>query len=80
MNGLYEPGKEFQVAAQLTEGKCFGSRGERVGDLSMHRHRQCKTGAEKQEGECEYRQGWLEWQTLSFLGRSPEMSHDQIKH
>ena len=43
-------------------------------------YRLCKTGAEKQEGECEYRQGWLEWQTLSFLGSSPEMSHDQIKH
>lgn len=40
MNGLYELGKGFQVAAQLTEGKCTGSGGGRGGDISMHRHRQ----------------------------------------
>ena len=37
MNGLYELGKEFQVAAQLTEEKCSGSGGGRGGDISMHR-------------------------------------------
>lgn len=56
MNGLYEQGREFQVAAQMTEGKCFGS-GAGKGRRFLHAwtkavYRLCKVGTKKQEGGC----------------------------
>ena len=85
MNGLYqyEQGKEFQVAAQMREGKCFGSVGGRVVVFSMHRHRQCtgcvRWGQRRKEGVCEYREEQLV-ADIKLPGSSPEMSDDKIKH
>lgn len=59
---MYEQGIVFQVAAQMTEGMCFGS-GKEGGGRGGFFHAQAKAearGQRKQEGECKYREEQLE--------------------